>query len=372
MDLGGIFSGTFTILKKRWGLMIGIALMPIVGFVVVLLASILLAVVGVLTAVRDGWSSPIPVVSAVVILVLMLAFPLLQYKGLGMVVQATYETAQGVKTSFGAVWHNTKGFVPRSISYYLIMAGIGLAVMAPFVVGLFFILRSINPNDVGSIFAAVVGLFFLSTVLPLILLPVLLWLSIKMIYVIPVIAVERVGGIAAVKRSWALTNGAFWRTFGYYFVGSLAINAVLEVVSLVSNIVLFPLSYQLQTAHTQEQATAALLAMLPLLIVVFLLTLAVSLLTLPTVWIYISCMYLDQVRRDELPPVVRVNPYAPGYGYPPNQYPPNQYPPNQNAPMGAPGYPPPAPNAPMYPIPTTMPGVDDTGAEPMDRPASQP
>jgi hypothetical protein len=359
MDLSGIFSGTFAILKKRWGLMIGIAAMPIVAVFLAAVVVITLVFFAAFALFQGAFGLPFVVVAILAIVALIVAVPLINYKGMAMVIQASYETSQGLEPSFGGVWSNTKGVMPRSIPYYLLMIGLSLAILVPFGLFLVLIWVPVNLHDSHAVAMAAVATLLVFVLLPLVLMPLVLWIRIKLLYVMAAITIEAAGGMAAVKRSWGLTKGAFWRTFGYYLVGSLVVGAISGVVSMFSRMLLLPLNLRLQSLDNQQQAAAAFSVALPLLILVFVIQLAVSLLTTPALWTYITCMYLDQVRREGLPPVSS----APGYGYPPNQYAPNQYP------QSAPGnYPPPPPSGPIYPVPTTIPGVDDSGAEPMEPP----
>ena len=61
--------------------------------------------------------------------------------------------------------------------------------------------------------------------------PVSIVLWNKLLYLVPAVAIEQLGGLEAMKRSWSLTKGSFWRTFGYAVLPNLAVTAVLWVVN---------------------------------------------------------------------------------------------------------------------------------------------
>ena len=60
----------------------------------------------------------------------------------------------------------------------------------------------------------------------------LIFFSVRLMPLTPVIAIERIGPIAALKRSFALTSGHFWRLFG--FVAMLAIAFIIVAVTVGS------------------------------------------------------------------------------------------------------------------------------------------
>lgn len=62
------------------------------------------------------------------------------------------------------------------------------------------------------------------------------WVYTKVSLAPSVIVLERRGVFAALRRSWALTRGAFWRVFGVQFI----INAI---VSIVSQVITMPISF---------------------------------------------------------------------------------------------------------------------------------
>ena len=131
-------------------------------------------------------------------------------------------------------------------------------------------------------------------------------IGVKLIYTLPFLGVEGRGPVAAIKASWSLTTGRFWRTLGYLLVAMLLLYVANVVVSLVSYVVILVttgvggLAGRASTDST-AQTLALLAGMVPGLIVTVLLSVAVSLITVPFMAIYSTLMYRDQQVRDRTP-----------------------------------------------------------------------
>ncbi|WP_143035048.1 glycerophosphoryl diester phosphodiesterase membrane domain-containing protein [Marininema mesophilum] len=69
-------------------------------------------------------------------------------------------------------------------------------------------------------------LFFLSATI------ITIWVSIRLILTLPIVVEEETGYLAAIKRSWRLTKGSFWKIFG----ASLIVGIVVGFFSMVSGL----------------------------------------------------------------------------------------------------------------------------------------
>ncbi|MFZ0529663.1 MAG: glycerophosphoryl diester phosphodiesterase membrane domain-containing protein [Propionicimonas sp.] len=360
LDLGGLFAGTFEALKRRFGLLVLIALFPSLVALVVIGGGLAIAIPAAVIS-ASGGSRSVPAGIAVgiaVILVGALVTTLAQLKSQAMLTVAAYEIAQGERPDFRGLLARTKGFLPRLAPVIAITVGavVGLyAVMMALGIGLITAsgTRGRNPG-------AVIGVVALMMVLLLLLIPLTLYLSTKLIYLIPSMAIEQLGGIEGLKRSWRLTRGAFWRTLGYYLVASVAVAAVSSAVSMISQIGLLPHSAGLNDSSSPDQVLAGLAGLIPFLALSLVLQVAVQLVAVPFQQTYVTYMFLDQVRRSEPAPAATTGygwtPPAPGYAAgqyyaQPGQYygQPGQYyqPPAQGYPQPGPGQSP----APGWPAP---------------------
>lgn len=61
----------------------------------------------------------------------------------------------------------------------------------------------------------------------------LLWIGVRLLLAPCAIAIEKAGPIQAIRRSWALTRGLFWRTLGIYLLASVIISMAASTVSSV-------------------------------------------------------------------------------------------------------------------------------------------
>ncbi len=159
-----------------------------------------------------------------------------------MMTVAAYEIAQGARPDLRGLLQRTRGFLPRMTPVILIALG----VFAGHLRG------AVRPRVRRSAVACGIGRTrrqrggprghrdrssspssFSSRSA--------IYVQTKLLYTIPAVAIEQVGGIDGMKRSWTLTKGEFWRTFGYYLLASLAAGAVSYVVSFVTQMTMVPM-----------------------------------------------------------------------------------------------------------------------------------
>jgi len=354
MEIGDLFASVFTVFKQRFGLLILIMVAPTVLLAVATVVPFL-AVIPAISAftLQDRQAIAALIVVGVVMLLLVLAAPLLQLKAQAMTVAATYEVGQGQRPTFGSLLSSTKGFLPRIFPLVLLLFAAVLVAYGLIFGGVALIAMGSRGGNSEALAAGTVALMIL---LVIALVPVVLFLSVKLLYVVPVITIEELGPIASLKRSWALTKGAFWRTLGYYLLASLAISALSSMVSGILQIGMVPFMSSMENAQSSAEVLAYLTAMIPLMGFAVLAQSLLQLLTTPFLYVYTSAMYIDQVRRSLLPPAPAPAPWTqPGYPGSPAGYgpPPTNYGPPPAWPQ--PNTPPPAP--PQQQPPTDQPGT---------------
>lgn len=125
------------------------------------------------------------------------------------------------------------------------------------------------------------------------------YLAVRFIYFLPALAVEQRAAVAALKRSWQLTRGNVLRTFGYYLIASLLISLASYAVSLIGQLMWLP-AISTSSGSYGYGPTAQLFEVLPGIIVTALLSFGLQVLALPFLTSYVTVMYADQLRRNDL------------------------------------------------------------------------
>lgn len=163
---------------------------------------------GALQAGAVGWAIVLGVVSLVVSAV---STALLQ----GIVVNEVARETLGEKLTLGSLWRLTRSRVGALIGWTLLLSlalGVGVGVLVIIAVLIF----ASGPALVG------LGVAF-SVLAALGAVVVAVWLTTKLALVPSGIVLERLTIGAAVKRSWGLTTGYFWKTLGVIaLIGAIA------------------------------------------------------------------------------------------------------------------------------------------------------
>jgi len=338
MDISGLFAGSLQALRSRLGLFVLLVIFPsLLAIVTFLLTAAIIG--GAVAASNRNPNGGLVILGVIVFIAGLVLTWLAALKVYGMISLAAYEIAQGQRPDFKGVFARSKGYLPRFVALILLalVAFIVVQVVLVVIFGGLFTAASANDNRglAGAAVASMLLLFLLG-------IPLSIFLSVKLLYIVPAIAIEQYSGFDALKRSWNLTKGSFWRTFGYAIVPALAVAAISYVISLLTGLIVSPMGRG-PVGTNPGDVTPFLLAMVPVLTISLILQLAVSLFTLPFLQSYNTYMYIDQIRRKEL--VGQQGGYPEQSLYPPQgqQYPPQgqQYPPQgQQYPPQGQQYPP--------------------------------
>ncbi len=318
MDISGLFAASFQTLRSRLGLFLLLVIWP--SLLAILVVLITVAIIGGAAAAGNGNPSGILLfVGFAFLFVGLILVWLAQLKVYGMMSLGAYEIAQGQRPDFKGLFARSKGYLPRFVALILLGIAVAIVVQLIFVLlfaGLFSAAGSTDNRGLAGFAVVLMVLVFLVGI------PLSVFLSIKLLYIVPAIAIEQYSGFNALKRSWSLTKGNFWRTFGFAIVPALAVGVISYLISTLAGLVSSPMTGRQPSDMTPGQLTAYALTLFPVLIISMILQLAVQLFTTPFLQSYYTYMYLDQIRRKELAP-------QQAGGYPGQQYPPQgqQYPP---------------------------------------------
>ncbi|HQE32522.1 MAG TPA: glycerophosphoryl diester phosphodiesterase membrane domain-containing protein [Propionibacteriaceae bacterium] len=339
--VGDVASNTFAILKRQWRLFAGLTLLPIaflLGVLVVGIAGfVTLGGAGVLAAVFSGSSRAVDralagmgaamAVAVIAYVVALVGYMLLSLVAQGRMSVATVEAVEGRTSSMASTKQATPGLLGRSAG----LVGIGIAIYVAavlvfgLVVGLFAVVGAAlaqRANGAEAIIGLIVMVLYLAFIVGL------LFIGVKLLYTIPIMGVEGKSPIDAMKESWSITRGAFWRTLGYYLLAFAILYVIQLVVMFISYFVMFVFggigALASSGGSSSSQAVPMLVALIPGVIVVTLLMVAVSLFTIPFLAIWITLMYRDQQVRNANPNLTKAAAgfqfqQAPQYGQPPAQ-----------------------------------------------------
>ncbi|MFV0428584.1 MAG: glycerophosphoryl diester phosphodiesterase membrane domain-containing protein [Arachnia sp.] len=330
LQLGGTFSTAFRLLGRYPGLWIALVLLPMVGNA---------AVFAVLGVFADHWMTDdvtsLGMSYSLLTFMVGLASLGIALRFLGASFQGVLIVAQGHRPTIGSALSQSRGFVGRMAPLLVIgvfvAGGITLAysVYLTVVVGVTATDLLLRPDSLGSNLVAFTLLMIGSFV---VLSGLMFWLSLRLYYLLPVLACEPEGSLSGMSRAWRLTRGEFWRTAGYTLLGGALSLAPFTVIFVVWNGVLIYGGIDSVAEGDLSQLSVTGWVFLVLLLVSFVLGLTFAAL-------FQGVMYVDRVRRDvgDVPLAY----YPPtGYGsYPAAGFPgqdPGGYPPQ--SPGGHSGY----------------------------------
>ncbi|WP_431220479.1 glycerophosphoryl diester phosphodiesterase membrane domain-containing protein [Leifsonia xyli] len=143
----------------------------------------------------------------------------------GVIVADVARETLGEKLTFGRLWQLVRGRFGALIGWTLLFALAWFVVIA-LLAGIVFALALLGPpaGTIGAVLVGVVG--------GLALIPLAVWINTKLAMVPCAIVLERMPLRAAIMRSWRLTNGYFWRTFGIIALVALIVGAITQVIGI--------------------------------------------------------------------------------------------------------------------------------------------
>jgi hypothetical protein len=143
------------------------------------------------------------------------------------------------KTSFGQAWRLARGRI-------LPLLGFGLLSFAAGLVGLL-LLVGISALAIGGLeeYSAFV-------IVPLVIgaLVVMVWITVKLVVAPAALMLEGAGPWSSIKRSWLLTRGNWWRTFGIVVLTSI-------IVSIIASVISTPLTFAVSLIFGFSSSTSA-------------------------------------------------------------------------------------------------------------------
>ncbi|KQR49869.1 hypothetical protein ASF87_12585 [Microbacterium sp. Leaf161] len=211
----------------------------------------------------------------------------------GVVAAEVGFAAIGVKASLKTLWRK---MIP---SFWRLAAFASLSVIFVFgvIVILFVIIAGFVASGLGGSIEAIGGIVILIVVLLLAIVPLMVWLTTKLLLVPSILVLERAKFRDALVRSWRLTRGRFWIAWGVTFLIGAIMGVAMQLVNLPVSLVSSMLGSTI--APTGSADTAAIMGFVFALLAPQILLLVLQAITLVVQSTAGTLVYLDSRMRYE-------------------------------------------------------------------------
>jgi hypothetical protein len=231
LGLGTVLSASFQVLRRNPKPTFGVALL--IQGVITIISILVVGLVAVFAfgrvasattedqeALFAGAVATVLLSAIVPILLSLIAVALLQ----GIIVLEVARGTLGEKLRLSGLWKLARGRIWALVGWVMAVTGIvvvGIGILVGIVV-----LVVATGGQAGIAVGVLLGIVVLLGVIAL-----WVWLGTKLSLVPSGIMLERLTIRASVLRSWTLTNGFFWRTFGIQLLVSVILNVAAQVIT---------------------------------------------------------------------------------------------------------------------------------------------
>jgi len=206
----------------------------------------------------------------------------------GVIVTEVARATLGEKLRLGRLWRTARPRLWKLVLWTLLVLTaliLGLAVLV-----LAIVLLAALGDTLGLVLSIVTGVIG-----GLALLAATLWIATKTSVVPSLIVLERLTVRAAIRRSWSLTRGYFWRTFGVLALVSIAVNLLVQIVTTPFALVFSILMSLVDPTASVDAYIPAFISYAGVVLVTFVAGAVGSVITSATV----ALIYLDLRMRKE-------------------------------------------------------------------------
>ncbi|QVQ54362.1 glycerophosphoryl diester phosphodiesterase membrane domain-containing protein [Spiractinospora alimapuensis] len=140
----------------------------------------------------------------------------------GLLTLVVSRAALGNTTSLGAAWRGARGRLPAVVGVTVLVTLTVLALTAAWV-GFIALMTGLLGNVTGVM---------VSVPVIIALVAVTAWIYIRFALAVPAVVLERLGPLAAMRRSWRLMRGSWWRCFGIILLASVIIYALQQLLTI--------------------------------------------------------------------------------------------------------------------------------------------
>ena len=199
----------------------------------------------------------------------------------GLLAYPLNQQAVGRRPGLGETWRMTRRRIPAFLGVFVLFLLGGAAVTAAAVA----VLVAGVADGSGLLTFAGIVLFLATMVL-------LVWLGVRISLTLPALFTENLGPIAAIRRSWTLTDGLFWRTLG----NLLLMYVIVSVIQWVIQIGFQILAVIVTVVDGGEGSTGAMVAMISIYLIG---AVVAVVLTQPFMAVTTAVLHLDsRIRKD--------------------------------------------------------------------------
>lgn len=241
LALGDLLSGSFAVIRRNAAAVVGTALIvSLVEILVSVLATTLMfdTVTGILRMEQSGIDPFLEDSTATqifgefsgfvaLVVVGALLAGLARIVAQGVLAVVVLRSAAGLKTSLGQAWSLTGRHLWSLIGLGLLYLLAGFILVLAFlavIVGL--VIAAVNQD--GSL-AGVMGILLFVLTVASVLLGI--WLHVKLLLAASASAVELKSPFQAIGRSWTLTRGHWWRTFGIILLVGIIVGVATSIIT---------------------------------------------------------------------------------------------------------------------------------------------
>ncbi|GAB04241.1 hypothetical protein GOAMR_15_00230 [Gordonia amarae NBRC 15530] len=199
----------------------------------------------------------------------------------GLLAYPLNQQAVGRRPRLGETWRMTRRRIPAFLGVFVLFLVGGAAVMAAAVA----VLIAGAADDSGLLTFAGIALLLGTMVL-------LAWLGVRISLTLPALFTENLGPIAAIRRSWTLTDGLFWRTLGNFLLMYVIVSVIQWVIQMGFQI----LAIIVMAIDDGAESTGAIVAMISLYLIG---AVVAVVLTQPFMAVTTAVLHLDsRIRKD--------------------------------------------------------------------------
>jgi len=157
----------------------------------------------------------------------------------------------GERLTVSGLWRLAKGRIGALIGWSFILSGVLFAVILALT--LIVVLIGVLGGGIGVGFAILIGVVGFMAIIVL-----SAWIGTKLSLVPSLLMLERETIVGAMRRSWSLTNGYFWKTFGTQLLVNVIVQTAAQIITTPVSFIL-GIGGGLLNPNGDEQGTIAFL-----------------------------------------------------------------------------------------------------------------